>query len=287
MLIHNLATGNHDLASLFRLPQTAFVPYVVAMSINDNDSPDRDPVEPDIEIDASEDHSLEMLGRVYSQAVSRREAEPPAERLQLDSDHASSSETEPAVEVPLQDPSDDACPISPWTILEAMLFVGMKESGLTSRKAASLIRGVSPQEIERMVDELNESYEANHSAFRIRLDSDGYRLVLEQDLESIRQLFFGRIREARLGSAAIEALAVVAYHQPVTMDDVDRLRNRQSGPVLNLLVRRELLAVERDSENRRVRRYRTTPRFLELFGMDTIEDLPQAHSPNGTDFLDE
>ena len=257
------------------------------MAADENTNPDDNSVDPDIELDALEDHSLEMLGRVYSQALGRRDVKSIAAGLQAESDLNPLAAAELPVEVPLSDPSDDSCSISPHTILEAMLFVGMKQSGLTPRKAASLIRGVSPQEIERMVDELNESYSADHSAFRIRLDSDGYRMALEQDLESIRQLFFVRIREARLGSAAIEALSVVAYHQPVTMDDVDRLRNRQSGPVLNLLVRRELLAVERDPENLRVRRYRTTPRFLELFGMDSIEDLPQAHTPQGTDFLDE
>jgi segregation and condensation protein B len=168
-----------------------------------------------------------------------------------------------------------------------MLFVGLKEGEITARHAASLIRGVSPQEIETLVDELNASYEADQSAFRIRQSSNGYRLVLESELEPIREQFLGRIREARLGGAAIEVLAIVAYHQPVTMEEVDRLRNRQSGPVLNLLVRRELLQVERDGDNRRIRRYRTTPRFLSLFGMDSIEDLPQAQTPQGTDFLDE
>jgi segregation and condensation protein B len=112
-------------------------------------------------------------------------------------------------------------------------------------------------------------------------------MALEADLNPIREHFLGRIREARLGGAAIEVLAIVAYHQPVTLEEVDRLRNRQSAPVLNLLVRRELLQVERDAENRRIRRYRTTSRFLSLFGMDSIEDLPQAQTPQGSDFLDD
>ncbi len=241
----------------------------------------------DADLDASEDHSLEMLGRVYSEAVTRRateagEASPPGlagDPLPSKADVLADSAIDPF--------SDDACPVNPRTILEAMFFVGVQGSGLTARKAASLIRGVSPKEIEQLVDELNLSYSADHGALRIRQSGDGYRLVIEDDLESIRQLFYGRVRDARLGNAAIEVLAVVAYHQPVTLEEVDRLRNHQSGPVLNLLVRRELLSVERDPDNRRTRRYRTTPRFLELFSMDSIEDLPQAHSPQGADFLDE
>jgi segregation and condensation protein B len=168
-----------------------------------------------------------------------------------------------------------------------MLFVGISQGNLSARRAASLIRGVSPREIEQLVDELNDSYAADGAAFRIQSGSDGYRLALEADLEPVRRQLHGRIREARLGHAAIEVLAVVAYHQPVTLDEIDRLRNRHSGPVLNLLVRRDLVSLERDPENRRIRRYRTTPRFLELFGMESIDDLPQAHSPQGADFLDD
>jgi segregation and condensation protein B len=240
-----------------------------------------------------EDHSLDALGRIYSQAMERREKETgSAASASAPSSEAPAST---ATDIPesAETDSDDAgganddCPVNPRNILEALLFVCLPDSAITARHAASLIRGVSPREVERLVEELNESYAADESAFRIDKDSDGYRLTIREELEPIRQQVAGRIREARLGAAAIEALAVVAYHQPVTIEEVDRLRNRHSAPVLNLLVRRELLTVERDPENRRIRRFRTAPRFLELFGLDTIEDLPQAHSPQGADFLDE
>lgn len=253
-----------------------------------------------------EEHSLELLGKVYSQAMERRDKErsgsegpePPSGKTAMTSD-AADAPSAPVGELldsahePSNADSDkssttaDACPVNPKTILEALLFVGLPESSISNRLAASLIRGVSPDEIDQLVDQLNQSYEVDHSPFRIGRDADGLRLTLVDELDPIRQRVLGPIRESRLGSAAIEVLAVVAYHQPVTTDDVDRLRNRHSGPVLNLLVRRELLKVERDPENRRVRRFRTAPRFLELFGLDSIEDLPQAHSPHGADFLDE
>jgi segregation and condensation protein B len=241
-----------------------------------------------------DEQSLEMLGRVYREAMARRAAPPVEETGQsepADTTTPRAAETDDsAKQVLASDPArddEDPVPVTPRTILEAMLFVGSAEGGLTTRQAASLIRGVSPQEVEQLVDELNASYDADQSAFRIRQNSDGLHLALQQDLEPIRQQLYGRVREARLGHAAIEALAVVAYHQPVTHEEVDRLRNRQSGPVLNLLVRRDLLSVERDSSERRVRRYRTTPRFLKLFGMESIDDLPQATTPQGADFLDE
>jgi segregation and condensation protein B len=250
-----------------------------------------------------EEHSLELLGKVYSQAMERRDKErsgsegpeAPRDSTELPPDSSDATIGELLGSPPERSRADadksstaaDACPVNPKTILEALLFVGLPESSISARLAASLIRGVSPDEIEQLVDQLNQSYEADHAPFRICRDADGLRLSLMDELDPIRQRVLGPIRESRLGSAAIEVLAVVAYHQPVTTDDVDRLRNRHSGPVLNLLVRRELLTVERDPENRRLRRFRTAPRFLELFGLDSIEDLPQAHSPHGADFLDE
>jgi segregation and condensation protein B len=79
-----------------------------------------------------------------------------------------------------------------------------------------------------------------------------------------------------LSQAAIEVLAVVAYHQPATAEEVDRLRNHHSSAILNQLVRRDLLAVHRDPHDKRTRRYTTTDRVLSLFGLDAIADLPQA-----------
>jgi segregation and condensation protein B len=247
---------------------------------NSNQPPD------DLPLGESEEQSLEMLGRVYSRAMGRREKEIAGATKARQPTNEVGDDPEPSTAV-ADDPSDDQCPVDPRTILESLLFVGLTDSAISSRQAASLIRGVSPKEIEALVDELNASYETDRSIFRIHKDSDGFRLVIDDEFHPIRERMVGRNREARLGGAAIEVLAVVAYHQPVTIEEIDRLRNRQSAPVLNLLVRRELLTVERDEKNRRVRRFRTGARFLELFGLETIEDLPQAHTAQGADFLDE
>jgi len=71
-------------------------------------------------------------------------------------------------------------------------------------------------------------------------------------------------------------LALVAYHEPLTRDEVGRLRNTPSGAVLSQLVRRQLLRQERSEAAPRVVRYRTTQRFLDLFGLESLADLPQS-----------
>jgi segregation and condensation protein B len=168
--------------------------------------------------------------------------------------------------------------ITPRSILEGVLFVGNPTGEpLTSERIAALMRGVQPSEIDDLVRELNEIYEARNSALRIESVGPGYQLTLSQKYRGVGEVFLGRIREARLSQAAVDVLAIVAYHQPVSVEQIDRLRGKVSGPLLAQLVRRDLLQLEEPAEKRTKRRYRTTARFLRLFGLDAISDLPQSH----------
>jgi segregation and condensation protein B len=72
-------------------------------------------------------------------------------------------------------------------------------------------------------------------------------------------------------------MAVVAYNQPTTREQVEKIRGKPSGSVLAQLVRRELLLIESGETNANVKYYSTTDRFLDLFNLDEITDLPQSH----------
>jgi len=172
---------------------------------------------------------------------------------------------------------DDPCPLSPQTIFEAMLFVGNRENEpLTAARAAELMRGVSPGEIPALVDELNRRYASSGCPYRIVSQGAGFRISLEESFHPIRNKFYGRVREARLSQAALDVLAIVAYRQPVLADDVNRLRGIPSGHLLAQLVRRQLLRIVRPPGKRRPVSYHTTDRFLDLFGLETLDDLPQS-----------
>ncbi len=92
----------------------------------------------------------------------------------------------------------------------------------------------------------------------------------------MRDRVLGRSRQARLSQAAVETLAIVAYRQPISAEEVNRLRGVPSGGVLSHLVRRRLLCLERPAHAPRKAYYRTTERFLELFGLQSLADLPQS-----------
>ncbi|MHC4177917.1 MAG: SMC-Scp complex subunit ScpB [Planctomycetota bacterium] len=187
---------------------------------------------------------------------------------------------EAEVETPAEE--DDSCEISPRTILEAMLFVGNRDGQpISARRAAELMRGVEPAEIAELVDDLNRRYAANGCPYHVVSDGSGYRLVLCEAFHPLRNRFYGRIREARLSQAAIDVLAIVAYQQPLSSEQIGRLRGKASGHMLAQLVRRGLLRIERKEGKRRIAQYCTTDRFLRLFGLEGLDDLPQSEDLEG------
>jgi segregation and condensation protein B len=172
--------------------------------------------------------------------------------------------------------SDAACELTPRSILEAMLFVGSPgNEPLTSQQVAELMRGVRASEVDSLVRELNDHYLASRCPYEIVTSGAGYHLSMRAEFDSIRQRFYGKARQARLSQAAIEVLSIVAYNQPISGDEIHRLRGMPSGALLTQLVRRELLLLERTPESKAVR-YRTTDRFLDLFGLSSLADLPRS-----------
>ncbi|MCH2114657.1 MAG: SMC-Scp complex subunit ScpB [Pirellulales bacterium] len=179
----------------------------------------------------------------------------------------------------LQDPAPQSMwtgeVLSPRMIVEGMLFVGSDEGGLlSSREMAASIRNVSPTEVDRLIKELNASYDEAGVPYEIASQGSDYRMQVKQEYESIRQRFYGRVREAKLTTPAIEVLSVVAYRQPVTAEEVTRLRGSRSLAILNQLVRRGLLGIERPEDSPRKPTYLTTERFNRLFHIDSPQDLP-------------
>ena len=123
---------------------------------------------------------------------------------------------------------------------------------------------------------MNRRYAARGAPYRIVGEGDGYRLTLRREFHPLRNRFYGRIREARLSQAAIDVLALVAYQQPITGEKIGRLRGKPSSHVLAHLVRRGLLRIERPDPKRRTPHYYTTDRFLRLFNLQSLDDLPRS-----------
>ncbi len=179
-----------------------------------------------------------------------------------------------------------ACPITPESIVESMLFVGTPPGvQLTAHMIAAVIRDVSPKEISKIVKHLNDRYAAEHAAYRIKTIDGGLKLELEESLLPFQQEFFGRNKSVKLSQAAVEVLAVVAYNQPVTRDQLDKLRGKPSGGILSQLVRRELLTQFISDKKSDSQQFVTTEKFLDFFHLAELTDLPQSHEVSDFDEL--
>lgn len=224
--------------------------------------------------------SLEDLGAAYARAA----AEHDPEAFAPTADPPESADEEPdapvAPDIAADQEHDDDDVVTPEAIIEAALFVGHpKNESFTEQRLASLMRDVSPQDVVELINSLNRSYREAGQALRIIKDEIGYKMTIAPEVEHLRRSFLGKVREARLSQMAIEVLALVAYQPGITAQKVQDQRGRESGPLLNQLVRRQLLRIERvtpQEGGRPMPHYYTTERFLVLFGLDSLDDLPQV-----------
>ncbi len=169
------------------------------------------------------------------------------------------------------------CEINPRSVIEAMLFVGRPDNGsFSARELAAAMRGVSPAEIEAAVHELNAAYDADQAPYAIEGTNAGYRLVLRNEFQRMRDKFYGTVREAKLSPAALEVLSIIAYNQPVSAERINELRNAPNGTAISTLVRRKIVRLDRPSEAGGSPRYSTTERFLKLFDLESLEALPRS-----------
>lgn len=180
-----------------------------------------------------------------AQAVEQSEAEAEAAL------HASESgdDDDDGDEVPSPTEEPDAA-ATPEAIIEAALFVGNPNgNGVTAARLASIMRDMTPEEVATTIDGLNDSYRSNRQGIRIASDESGYRLVVAPEVESIRHVFTGKVRETRLNQASIEVLSLVAYQPGITAGECTDKRGRDSGSLLNQMVRRRLIEMKREPEH--------------------------------------
>ncbi|MBQ7030268.1 MAG: SMC-Scp complex subunit ScpB [Thermoguttaceae bacterium] len=167
-------------------------------------------------------------------------------------------------------------PIGPASILEAMLFVGDRENRpLTLARATELMRNVSETEALEALADLNERYWRDGAPYRIVRDGDGFRMALRPEFDALAARFVGgKTKEFKLTQTMIDVLALIAYRQPISLDEILETRNNATG-ALSQLVKRELVAQEkRIVDKKKVAFYSTTPRFLRLFNLESLDDLP-------------
>ncbi|MGN0164523.1 MAG: SMC-Scp complex subunit ScpB [Candidatus Ornithomonoglobus sp.] len=150
-------------------------------------------------------------------------------------------------------------------------------------KAAKLavVMDKQVQEIEDAVTELKAEYDRDHRGFNIIEISDGYQICSRPEYYTYIREILGEQRNQPLSNAAMEALAIIAYKQPVTRGMVEKIRGVNSDGCVNRLYERGLIEEcgRLDAPGRPIL-YKTTDTFLRCFGLRTPRDLPPINFKN-------
>ena len=172
-------------------------------------------------------------------------------------------------------PTESAPEITAASVVEALLFSA--DVPLPAAKIAQLLGTGDAGDVKRHIEQLNERYEQSGAAFRIESIARGYQiLTLPAYNHWLAKLHKARA-ESRLSQAALETLAIVAYRQPVLRADIEAVRGVAVGDMLLRLREMSLIRiVGRAEEIGRPLLYGTTTKFLEVFGLGSLKDLPKV-----------
>jgi segregation and condensation protein B len=242
--------------------------------------------------------SCEEIERLYQQALDAVEAvahdlKSVSQTLSADADGDNSSagdEDEPtnAVASPVEPElgvastcADENARPEPAQVIEALLFVGGQP--LTAKAICGLLRDDFDADfVERAIEEINLRYSRQNRPYEIRPGEGGYRIVLRGEFEPLRNRVYGfGPKQVRLSQETLEILALVAYRQPIGRKKIEEIARRSAGSALRQLAERGLILLERpDGTPANEAHYRTSPRFLQLFGVARLDDLPQIEDFN-------
>jgi len=189
-----------------------------------------------------------------------------------------------AAEQPAADPqvhaespteSDGAIEITPMRVVEAILFSA--DTALPAAKIASILGVGDAKAVRKHITVLNAGYEFAGNAFRIEEIAGGFRMMTLPPYHRWLVKLLKARQETKLTGAAMETLAIVAYKQPCTRADIEAIRGVAAGDILNRLREMNLVKIVGRAEDiGRPLLYGTTKRFLEVFGLAGLEDLPQV-----------
>lgn len=159
--------------------------------------------------------------------------------------------------------------------LEAVLLLAREP--LSSRKLAQYANLADGTKARTLIRRLNELYDRVGRAFRVEEVAGGFQLLTRRKFAAWLRRLEHVPPETRLSAPALETLAVIAYRQPVPRADIEAIRGVNCGEILRQLMERDLVRIgARSEELGRPFLYATTKRFLQVFGLVSLEDLPQA-----------
>ena len=170
-------------------------------------------------------------------------------------------------------------------IVESLLFTA--DNPVTIGNLRNVLE-VPRRSLESALEELAADYEGR--GLRLQRNGDEVQMVTAPEVASYVERFFGIGGANKLSNAALETLAIVAYHQPVTRAQIEAIRGVNSDYTINVLEARSLIAeTGRLATPGRPVLFGTTMEFLKYLGMSSLNELPHPEIRNSaqTDMFDE
>ncbi len=159
------------------------------------------------------------------------------------------------------------------SVIEAVLFAS--DESLSATKLAAIVE-ITTKQVNESVRALNEKYKAGNHSFRVVQIAGGYQmLTLSPYNHWLKSLLRAR-SESKLSAAALETLAIIAYKQPIIRADIEAIRGVAVGEMVRSLMYKGLVKIAgRADVLGRPMLYGTTKKFLEVFGLNSLKDLPK------------
>lgn len=158
------------------------------------------------------------------------------------------------------------------SIIEALLMVS--EGGLTKDQLVGAINDVDPGQVQQGIKSLKEEYGSPARGFNIAEIAGRYRIVTKPEFMPWINNLYQKDAD-RLTAPSLETLAIIAYKQPATRAEIEAIRGVNVGGVIKTLLEKDLVVIKgRKDVIGRPLMYATTRKFLEIFGLNSLDDLP-------------
>jgi segregation and condensation protein B len=161
-----------------------------------------------------------------------------------------------------------------YKALEAVLFLKGR-TGADLKELAQILKA-KQSEVKKAIAELEDNLEETDSIYEIKKADDRIRLSIKTDVAQVLSSMLDRTVNVRLSKSVIETLTIIAYNQPTTKPEIEKIRGVTSDYAIRKLLDYELIEeAGRSDAPGQPRLYKTTTNFLELFNMSDIAELPQ------------
>ena len=158
--------------------------------------------------------------------------------------------------------------------IEALLFI-VGNQGLSTEELADILQ-LNVDETRSLCHALQEDYDARGAGLQLVELAGSWQLVTRPEYANYIRRLATAPMSTQLSNAALEVLSIVAYNQPISRSEVERIRGVQSDGVISTLAHRQLIEeVGRQESPGRPILYGTTDLFLQTFGLRTLAELPE------------